>query len=255
MAIASNSSEQEVKVGGGVTLYVGIAPVQVVAVNPNLQELNALGIQAKQEPEYIGVNIGGDTFNKITFWVKCHEPEFLTRFDILVKPESKVSKSGKIQWVNNIGQFAYAESKASETYDWFKADGERKAFEGEETLVEFIRAYANVSAGGNCALETPKQIAAGDVKELKELIKVLTDNRVRVLLGVKDSNGKNYQQVYTKHFGRLKPFRKDLFVKELNSEYGNFNAVVNSTLDLEVYSPALITPDSVVSTSDDGIDW
>lgn len=254
MAIASNNSEQEVKAGGGVTLYVGIAPVQVVVVNPSQQELNDLGVPAKQEPQYIGVNIGGDEYNKLTFWVKNIQPEFLTRFDILVKPEAKVSKSGKTQWVNNFGQFAYAESKASEAYSWFKEDGERKAFDGEETLVEFIRAYANVSAGDNCYLETPKQIASGDVKELRELIKSLSDNRVRILLGVKETNGKNYQQVYTKHFGRLKPFRKDLFIKELNSEYGNFNAVVNSTLDLEVYSPALITPDAS-EPEEEGVDW
>lgn len=255
MAIASNNSEQEVAGGGGVTLYVGIAPVQIIAVNPTLEELQAIGVQAKQEPQYIDVNIGGDSFNKITFWCKNIDPEFITRFDILVKPEAKVSQSGKTQWVNNFGQFSYAESKASETYDWFKADGERKAFVGEETLMNFIRAYANVSAGDNCYLETPKQVAAGDVKELRELVKSLSDNRVRVLLGVKESNGKNYQQVYTKHFGRLKPFRKDLFVKELNSEYGNFNAVVNSTLDLEVYSPALIEPDTSSEPEEDGVDW
>ena len=112
MAITANNSNEEVAGGSGIPMLVGIAPMQVVAVNPTLKELNDLGIPAKVEPEYIGVNINSDTFNKITFWVKCIEPEFLTRFDVLVKPEHRVAKSGKPQWCNSVGQFAFADQKA-----------------------------------------------------------------------------------------------------------------------------------------------
>lgn len=248
MAIASNNSEQEVAGGGGVPLYVGIAPMQVVAVNPTMQELNDLGVAIKTEPEYLNVSIGGDEYNKITFWLKCIDPEFMTRFDVLVKPEARVSKSGKTQWVNSVGQFAYSENKASEQYEWFKDTGVRKAFVGEETLMDFIKAYANVANGDECAFESYNDIAKGNVKEIRDLIKALNENRVRVLLGVKDEK---YQQVYTKHFGRLKPFRKDLFVKTLNGDYGAFNAEYNQTLDLERYTPGLIGPDVTTTAADD----
>tara|TARA_R110000851_G_scaffold169706_6_gene315897 strand:+ start:30 stop:788 length:759 start_codon:yes stop_codon:yes gene_type:complete len=240
MAITANNSNEEVAGGSGIPMFVGIAPMQVVAVNPTLKELNDLGIPAKVEPEYIGVNINSDTFNKITFWVKCIEPEFLTRFDVLVKPEHRVAKSGKPQWCNSVGQFAFADQKASEAYDWFKDTGVREAYIGEETLMRFIQAYANVANGDECAFETMGKIMAGDVTEVRQLVNALSENRVRLLLGVKDGK---YQQVYTKHFGRLKPFRKDLFIKQLNDDYGSFNAEYNATLELEKYVPGLIAPD------------
>jgi len=46
MAIQSNNSEEVVS-GGGITLYTGIAPVSVVAVNPSLDELSDLGINLR----------------------------------------------------------------------------------------------------------------------------------------------------------------------------------------------------------------
>ena len=257
MAIVSNSSEKEVASGGGTPLYVGIAPVKVLAVNPTLNELNDIGIPAKQDPQYVGLNIGGDEFNKVVLWVEHGgEPSFKTKLEFLVKSEAKVSQSGKTQWTNNIGQFAYAESKASEAYEWFKDEGVRKAFVGEETLMDFIKAFANVANGDDCYLETWKQVASGDVKEIRELVKALPGNMVRVLLGVKDGK---YQQVYMKHFGRLKPMRDDLFLRKLNDDYGAFKAEYNTTLAFEPYSPVAISPDaeaelpeSMQADTDDG---
>lgn len=255
MAFVSNSSEQEVS-SGSVPLYVGIAAVKVEAVNPTLNELNDLGINMKTEPEYLGVSIGGDEYNKVVFWLKHEGPDFFSKLEVLIKPEAKVSQSGKTQWTNNIGQFAYAENKASEAYEWFKDEGVRKAFVGEEILIDFVKAFANVANGDDCYFETAQNIAKGDVKEVKELVKQLPDNKVRVLLGVKDEK---YQQVYTKHFGRLKPKRDDLFVKRLGEDWGAFNAEYNSSLQLEVYSPALIEADkdSLPESMDtgSGSDW
>lgn len=239
MAITANSSEQEVTSGGGVQLFVGLADVKVIGVNPTMQELHDFGIQVRNEPNYLDISVGGDSYNKITFWVQHNDPDLKTRVEFLVKPEAKVSQSGKTQWTNNIGQFAYSESKASEAYEWFKDEGVRKAFNGEEPLMDFIKAFANVANGDDCYLDTWKQVASGDVKEIKELVKAFSDNKVRVLLGVKDGQ---YQEVYKKYFGRIKPRRDDLFVKKLNDDYGAFNAEYNSNLALEPYSPVTISP-------------
>lgn len=246
MAIESNASEQEVASGGGVQLYVGIAPVKVVAVNPTIEELkDKLGITLKREPEYLGVSILGETYNKITFWVECIEPKIITKFDILVKPEDRVSKAGKPQWINAFGVTTWSDDTPN--YDWYKLDGVRHAFVGEDTLIEFIKAYANVANGGKVSFDDPKAIAKGDVKEIKALIDALSENRVRVLLGVKEGK---YQQVYTKHFGRLKPFRKDMFIKMLNDDFGSFNAEYNQSLELEVYVPGLVGPDAEVAAEE-----
>jgi hypothetical protein len=240
MAITSNSSETQVSGGGGVKLYVGIAAVNVVAVNPSLSELNAIGVNLKNEPEYKNVEIGGEVYNKIVFWVKNYNPEFATKVEFLVQPQPRVSQSGKAQWVNNIGQFAFSDAKASEAYEWFKDEGVRKAFVGEEKLMSFIKAFANVANGDDCYFEGFQKISNGDVTELRALVNQLGDNKVRVLLGVKDEK---YQQVYDKHFGRIKPKRDDLFIKSLNDDYGAFKAEYNKSLLLEEYSVSLIAPD------------
>ena len=240
MAITSNSSETQVAGGGGVKLYVGIAPVNVVAVNPSLSELNAIGVNLKNEPEYRNVDINGEVYNKVVFWVKHYNPEFATKVEFLVQPQPRVSQSGKAQWVNNIGQFAFSDTKASEAYEWFKDEGVRKAFVGEEKLMSFIKAFANVANGDDCYFEGFQKISNGDVSEIRALVNQLQDNKVRVLLGVKDEK---YQQVYDKHFGRIKPKRDDLFIKSLNDDYGAFKAEYNKSLLLEEYSVSLISPD------------
>ena len=75
-------------------------------------------------------------------------------------------------------------------------------------------------------------------------------------MGVKDEK---YQTIYTKHFGRLKPQRNDLFIKELNGDYGAFNAEYNADLVLRRWEPAVITPDaesaSPVAASADQAPW
>jgi hypothetical protein len=250
MAVASNNSEQEV--AGGVQLYTGIAPVKVVAVNPTLEELSGLGINLKTEPDYV-VTLSDQEYQKITFWVQHTSPDIMTRIEILTQPQVRTNKAGdKFMWTNNRGQISWSESDPSTKYDWYKSEGVRKAYVGEDTLLEFIKAWANVANGGDCYLETIDNIVKGDVSELKSLVSSLADNRVRVLLGVKDGK---YQQVYTKHFGRLKPKRDDLFVKALNDEYGNFNAEFNPDLVLQNYSPNLIVADDTISSDTDSAPW
>ena len=96
------------------------------------------------------------------------------------------------------------------------------------------------------------------MKEIKELVKALSGNSLRVLIGVKDGK---YQQVYGKHFGRIKPMRDADFVKALNNDYGSFNAEYNTDLKLQVYSPELLVADedsdstTAMAAGDDGDLW
>ena len=242
MAIQSNASTEEVV--GGIKLYSGLTNVNVIAVNPTMEELHALDIKVKTEPIYI-VNIVDKEYNKITFWVKNEDGNY--RFDVLMQDAPRVSQTGKHQWMNNIGQSTWSEEEP--TYDWWKSEGERKAYVGEETLVNFVKAWANVRQGDEVTFETITSIAKGDVAELRQLVGVLKDNQVRVLVGVKDDK---YQSVYSKYFGRVKPQRDDLFVKALNDDYGAFNADFNADLTWGTHTPtvSLITPDSNGVTED-----
>lgn len=244
MAIESNNSE-EVVAGGGYQLYTGIAPVSVVAVNPTQAELQGIGINAKDEPNY-NVEINGETYNKVVFYLRHEEPNLTVRFDVLMKPEVRASKSGdKFMWINDTGQMTWSADVPA--YEWWKnPSSSRKAYVGEDTLVNFTKAWANVANGGKITFDTIDSIVKGDVKELKEYVKALAVNKLRVLIGVKDEK---YQVVYNRHFGRLKPANDNLFIKSLNEDYGSFNAEYSKDLKFGVYTPSLITADATESAT------
>ena len=126
---------------------------------------------------------------------------------------------------------------------------QRKAYTGEETLINFVKAWANVATGDNVSFDTISSIVTGDITEVNSLVKALKGNQVRVLIGVKDDK---YQQVYTKYFGRVKPQRDDLFVKALNDDYGSFNADFNADLvwGTHVATATLVAPDTIKEEED-----
>ena len=236
MAIQSNASTEEVV--GGIKTYSGLTNVNVIAINPTMAELHAIDIKVKSEPNY-QVAIGDENYFKLTFWLNNSDGNF--KLEILMQNKPKISQTGKHQWINNIGQSTW--SSESPTYDWWKPEGSRHAFGGEETLINFVKAWANVASGDEVAFDTIDKIVNGDIGEIKALIDVLTANEVRVLIGVKDDK---YQQVYTKYFGRVKPQRDDFFIKALNDDYGSFNADFNADLQWGEHKPTvdLITPDT-----------
>ena len=242
MAIQSNASTEEVV--GGIKTYSGLTNVKVRAVNPTMAELHAMDINVKQEPNYT-VEFSGEEYNKIVFWLTNSDGNF--KLEILMQNKPKVSQNGKFQWMNNIGQSTWSED--SPTYDWWKTEGQRKAYTGEETLINFIKAWANVASGDEVYFETMNEIAKGNLGEIKALIGVLATNEVRILIGVKDDK---YQQVYTKYFGRVKPQRDDLFIKALNDDYGSFNADFNTDLKwgTHIATTTLVSPDTIEEDED-----
>ncbi len=248
MAIKSNDSNVEVA-GGGIKLFSGLGNFKVIAVNPTMAELHELGIMVKQDPNYF-VELNGTEYFKLTFWIK--NDDLTTRFDILMNGTERVSQSGKNQWINGIGQSTWADGEP--TYEWYKKDGLRKALVGEETLINFTKSWANVANGDEVSFDSIAKIVKGDVAEVKALVNLLENNEVRLLIGVKDGK---YQTVYTKVFGRVKPQRDDLFVKNLNDDYGVFNAEFDTTLAWGVFSPelAVVTPDSDSDNVSEDEDW
>ena len=233
--IESNDSSKEVL--GTIKLWAGLTNMEVKAVNPTLAELNALGINAKQEPNYnVEIQPGRPVF-KVVFWVS--NPDLTTKIEFLLENGPKTTRDGnKTQWVNNYGQFIYAEDQeALSQWEWYKTDGVRPAYINEEKLIGFIKAWANVASGGKVNLDTMDKIAAGtDLSELKQLVTTLTANRVRVLVGVKDGR---YQNVYTHYFGRTQRSGDSYFVKHLNGEYSGFNAEFPGDLQWGQFTPQL----------------
>ena len=242
MAIQSNASTEEVV--GGIKTFSGLTNVKVIAVNPTMAELHAMDINVKQEPNY-KVSFSDQDYNKVVFWLANNDGNF--KLEVLMTNTPRVSQAGKHQWINAVGQSTWSTEEPS--YEWWKSEGQRKAYVGEETLINFVKAWANVASGDDVSFDTMDAIANGDLKEIKDLIPALQSNEVRILIGVKDDK---YQQVYTKYFGRVKPQRNDLFVKALNDDYGSFNADFNADLVWGTHRPTneLISPDAPAEDAD-----
>lgn len=242
MAIQSNPSDVA---DAGIQLYSGITNMKVLAINPSLAELNAMEINAKTEPNYT-VEFSGKTYNKIVFWLGNAEAK--VKAEVLMQPELRTSQTSKNQWINKFGVNCW--SAEEPTYEWFKPDGQHKAYVGEETLIKFIVAWANVLRGGEVTLDTMTNIANGNVTELRGYVTKLASNEIKVLVGVKDGK---YQTVYTKYFGKSNVNRLDFFSNELNKDFGGFNADFNADLQWGEHTPTieLVSPDK---TEDEG-DW
>jgi len=250
--IEINDSSKEVL--GSIKLWAGVTNMQVMAVNPSMQELNDMGINIKTEPKYEMEMSGRDIF-KVVFWVS--NPDLTTKVEFLLENTPKITRDGnKTQFVNDYGQFAYAtDAAALSVYDWYKQEGVRAAFPNEEKLIGFIKAWANVASGGKVSLETMEAIASGkDLSELVQLVTQLSNNRVRVLVGVKDGK---YQNVYTSHFGRTQKTGDQYFIKHLNGEYSSFNAEFPGDLQWGQFTPALsvTTADSESAAPAENDDW
>ena len=232
--IESNDSSKEVL--GSIKLWAGITNMEVKAVNPTMAELNAMGINIKTEPNYT-MEMGGRPIFKVVFWVS--NPDLTTKVEFLLENTPKVTRDGmKTQFVNAYGQFAYATGEeALNAYDWYTKEGIRAAYPNEEKLISFIKAWANVASGGKVSLDSMDKIASGaDLSELKQLVTALSNNRVRVLVGVKDGK---YQNVYTSYFGRTQRSGDSYFVKALNGEYSSFNAEFPGDLQWGQFTPQL----------------
>ena len=252
MAITSNDSNQEVM--SSIKSYSGISNFNVLAINPTMEQLHAIDIKVKTEPNYF-LELNGEDYFKLVFWVK--NDDLTTRLEILMQNKHRVSKTGKHQWLNATGQGTWSEETPK--YDWWQQpETSRKAFGGEETLINFVKAWANVAPGDNVYFDSIEKIVGGDTTELKQLVSALKGNQVRLLVGVKDGK---YQQVYTKQFGRIKPQRDDLFVKSLNDDYGAFNAEFHTDLKWGEFKPelAVVTPDAEeelpFATTEEDKDW
>lgn len=256
MGVVSNSSEE--KVVAGITLYEGIAPVRVKFINPTQKELEEWGIKMQVAPKYRNIDLGGGNIkNKLVFWIEGVEADFKTRIELMFSPKVRTNKDGtKTQYINALGDTAWSDDKGtlpSNLFTWFSAEGERPAYDGEEKIMDLIKAWANVASGGNCSLDTIDSIVTlDDISELQELAANLSDNVFRVLLGVKDGK---WQQVYTNHFGRFKPNNPSLFSKALAASYGEFNAAYPSNLEFREFTYEVPTPENIpVADADGGAD-
>lgn len=232
MAFAKGSESTD---GAIVKRYTGVAPCYVVGVNPSKSELETIyGTTIENVPEYrSSVDVEGKKIEtaRIDFIVKTdpansNEIEMTSKVALFLRKEYRFNRDkSKVQVIDKYGRTAWVtieQAKAHEVPVYANGPANldsdyRPCFVGEEELTNFIKAYLNIPNvmkyvdGKWVMVDNPEDCVArldcidkyfaGDYTELKEVINLQPNNKVKILFGVKtNDDGKQYQAVFTQMF-------------------------------------------------------
>ena len=247
MAFAKGAESKE---GNVVKRYIGVAPVFVLAVNPNKAELEKLyNTKLENDPEYLSeIEVGEDKHKvqnvRLDFIVKtdadrCSGIEFTTKVAFFIRKEYRYNRDQtKVQVIDKYGRTAWVtieQAKAHEIPVYKNGPANidkdyRPVYHGEEELTKFIKAYLNipnvmkyvnntwvmVDNPEDCEarLEHIEDYFKGDFKELRDVIALQPNNRVKVLFGVRTTDdNKQYQAVYNQ-----------MFLRNITTDYSKLDA-------------------------------
>lgn len=220
--------------------YIGVAPVSIVAVNPSKEDLEKIyDTELENAPEYLGESEVGPEGNKskkpqvrIDFIVQtdpksCNGIEMKTKVTFFLVKEPRFNRDRtKIQVINKYGETTWLpieNAKAGtvpENLSWFEPADFRPAYMGEEELTSFIKCYLNIASKSyrnkkgevielkdkseaEARLDNIAEYFKGDFSELRTIINLQPNNKVKCLFGVKTTDdNKQYQAVYTQMFLR-----------------------------------------------------
>lgn len=230
MAFANGNKSSE---GSEVKRYIGIASVYVLAVNPSKEELEKLYNRTLDTaPEYINkVTVGEDKhevenvrfdFIAKTDKDKCNV-DMITKVTFFIRNEFRFNRDkSKVQVIDKYGRTCWVTKEQAKNHEIpvytngpANIDKDyRPCYVGEEELTNFIKNYLcipNVMKYVNSTwimVDNPQECEArlenipnyfkGDFKEIKSIISLQPENKVKVLFGVRTSDdNKQYQTVYT----------------------------------------------------------
>lgn len=211
-------------------LYIGVGSSYVIAVNPTKKELEQIyGHEMANEPVYVQENAETPTV-KIDFIVKtdpkqCNGVEMVNRATFFISNEPVYNKDNtKTQVIDEYGNSAWTlieDAKAGKRIQYNGKNAKiapkyRPAYRGEVDLVEFLKVYLGVEDAFNYvngewvmkteniddykfSLEHIKDYFSGNVSELKEALKLMPNNKVKLLYGVRTTESGQYQNVMTRN--------------------------------------------------------
>ena len=225
MAFSTGKATSE---GGEIKRYVGVAPVKVLAVNPDKATLEKLyNTTLESAPEYLSVQSDVQTA-RIDLIVKTDADkaegiDLTTKVVYFIRNEYRFNKDKtKVQVIDKYGRTAWVTKAQLDTHEIpMYTNGPanldkdyRPCYVGEEDFTNFIKAYLNIPnvqkyengkwvmvdnpAECEARLDNIKKIFSGDFSELKEIMSYQPENKVKVLFGVRTTDdGKQYQAAYT----------------------------------------------------------
>lgn len=248
MAISiGKKSEESVQ---SFTKYIGVAPVFVLAVNPNKDKLQELrGFSPQEEPVYV-YEKDGVKYNNLTFVIKTDSSfgngiETTELIKFFCTNEVRRTRDGeKVRVIDKYGESMWV------TKDEYKNQVKKNrvippfkpCHKGEEELIAFLKAWLNVDdsttwdkdnkvwnpvsdlSKAECSLDWEKLIS-GNITELSGYIKAVPDYEVKVCFGIKTTEDNRH---YTEIFNRF-------FLKNASGAYYKFDNEIKNLKDVGMY--------------------
>lgn len=279
----------ETKETTAIKRYIGVAPVQIVAVNPTKTELeNIYNTTLEKEPEYLGsTEKNGKNIPqiRIDFVVKTNPEksngiEMITKMAFFVKKSYMTNKDDtKIKVIDKYGRTAWVTKEEyqnklipmTQNGPARIDNGYRPCYVGEEELLKFIKNYLGINdvdeyvdkvwrmranpQDYEAGFSNIEKWFGGDISEIKSAIAMMPNNYVKVLFGVRHTDdGKEYQDTFNRatlkyNARKNTPIEKALNDAKQNGAYPNTDFEI---CELKEYNPTptnLATP----AVSDDDL--
>lgn len=184
------------KVGGGFSQFVGLGNVQLIACNPNKEQLETiLGTTLDKEPDYSSkADQNGVNVKPLILWFKSETGNVISSYIGLSKKPVSSKNGDTFKFINAKGQISYyaatpeAITSNPKVNKWYSSEGMRKLMEGEETLYHLLQGFSryNASEEGANWMEVMNNmhITAEDfeIKGLNEFINYINDNNNSLIM-------------------------------------------------------------------------
>lgn len=262
------------------TRHWGIGTFNVVAVNPNAKELEALGFGSNEEPQYIGEiddEYGNRKYSVVEFYLKptadlLIDKVFRHRI-VLFKDVQSNRDETKYQVIDEYGRTAWGSKEVIQNKEIpMYASGParittnyRLAIRGEERLTDFIKTLLNINCEEyvNGAWVMKKDLSdcqarfdnldaffRGDFSLLKSLIKMAPNNAIKAILGIRHTdNGKTYETFFDRVFS---PRTSDSYISSVinkEKEQGRLSNTIFYFSELTEYKIQASPSESLVKES------
>lgn len=226
-------------------LYTGIENFKVTHVNPTHEQLKEIYGENAKEPVYLSTDEDGNKRLRFDFYIdnvaEEDEPSIKTKFSLFMSPKHTLSQTDKYKYLNKFGQFAWLpkDGTVPENMSWFVEDGKRKAYDGEEEVIGFLRNILNLPSHEKAKQPSDAEslfsedditkFFSGDFSGIRDIV-LSSPNKIGLLLGVKRAdNGNLYQDVFTrvtlrqysKNSKKFDYIRKNVMEAQENGAYPN----------------------------------
>lgn len=214
-------------------LYMGVAPVRIIAVNPTKEEAFKLGWQGSiPEPTAMYTDKSGVPISQaaITFMLKMDEsidPNFVFPMTFRIRNRILTSQSAKTKVIDAYGNTAWVTTEQGKNHTVpLSSSGKplsitkeyRPMYDGEDKLIDFLKKFLGIRESFRwnkdtnefvlvsvaellecrAQLEHVKSYFAGDVSEIRKIVEPNKNQLVKVLFYTGTYNGYEYQKVYWK---------------------------------------------------------